>query len=119
MQSILTKVTRAQIKAERKKVMDQVRKNGGGGYVTDGRVWSVRTRTEKDGDIDILLEAEGRIQMKPIKEVLKNRGECDVWIEGQVDWHKNLKDYIQGNTEWTCGDFTEYWTVYLATQAEQ
>lgn len=119
MQSTLTKVTRAQIKAERKKVMDLVRRNGKGGYVTDGRVWSIRTRTEKDGDIDILLETEGRIQMKRIKEILKDRGECDVWIEGKVDWHKNLKNYIEGNTAWEHDEISEYWTVELATQAEQ
>lgn len=119
MQSQLTKVTRAQIKAERKAVMESVRKKGGGGYVTDGRRWFVKTFMEKDGDQDILLEGEGRITMKAIKEVLANRGEFNVWIEGQVDWHKNLKDYIDGNTDWEYGDLTDYWTVELATQVEQ
>jgi hypothetical protein len=119
-QSTLTKVTRVQIKAERKKVMDAVRRDGGGGYVTDGRKWFVKTYLhEHEGDQDILLEGEGRISMKQIKEALSNRGEFDVWIEGQVDWHKNLKDYIDGNTDWQCGDFTNWWTVQLATQAEQ
>lgn len=120
MQSTLTKVTRAQIKAERKRVMDKVRKHGGRGYVTDQRQWFVKTYiNEHEGDQEILLEGEGRISMKQIKEALSERKEFDVWIEGQVDWHKNLKDYIDGTTDWKCGDFTDWWTVVLAEQTNK
>lgn len=69
MQSTLIKVTRVEIKAARKKVMDAVRKDGGGGYVTDGRKWLVKTYLhEHEGDQDILLEGEGRISMNKLRK---------------------------------------------------
>ena len=120
MLSALNNVTLKQIKKARKETIAQVRKSGNGGFVTDGRQWFVKTYLhEHEGDHDILLEGEGRISMKEIKEALSNRGEFDVWIEGQVDWHENLKDYIDGTTDWKCGDFTQYWAVELATAVKQ
>lgn len=114
MQSKLTNVTLASIKAERAAVMQSVRRKGRGGYVTDGGCWYIKTLDRPDGDHDILLEGFGSIRMKDIQDALAQRGDQDVWIEGQVDWHANLRDYIEGNTDWTCGDLTDYWTVVLA-----
>lgn len=116
MQSKLTNATVKSIKEARAAVMESVRRSGRGGYVTDGGYWYIKTLDRKDGDHELLLDGYGSIRSKDIQKALALRGDQDVWIEGQVDWHANLRDYIEGNTDWSAGDLTEYWTVVLAEE---